>query len=294
LTVVLLLGLGAYWGIDLIGMPTQEEVALRDENDALREQLQTVEERMAGVSEELDDIAETDQELYRALLQAEPIPDDVRKVGVGGADPYESFDRFSENTSTLLRRTAEQMDQLERQVSLQNTSFRELSELAVMQEERMEELPAILPTDGPIVSSYGMRYHPILRVRKMHGGVDFLVSTGTPVMATADGVVSKAGYNSSYGKHIIIEHEASGHKTLYAHLSEIPRTTRKGKRVKRGEQIGLSGNTGRSTGPHLHYEVRDKDGRVLNPVHFFTPSMTPQQYLTMLEETQRETTSLDY
>lgn len=289
----LVLAVGLNWGFDLLGTPTQQELALKAENEALQKQLSQVEQRMADVSTELDELAETDQELYRTLLQAEAIPNDVRQLGVGGSDPYESFSRFSESTASLLHQTALQIDRLERQVGLQNSSFRELAELAAQREERLKQLPAIVPANGPVVSSFGMRMHPILGVRKMHAGIDVLVTTGTPVVATGDGVVKQTGYSSTYGKYVKIEHEASGHVTLYAHLSEIPRSTRRGKRVRRGEQIAFSGNTGRSTGPHLHYEVRDEQGRALNPINFLTPSMTPKQYLAMVEETKKATTPLD-
>lgn len=288
----LLLAGGMTWTLDRL-FSTPEEMALQEENEVLQQQLTDIEDRMSSVSAELDQLASADQELYRALLQAEPIPEDVRQVGTGGADPYETFSRYSPGASSLLRNTAEQIDRLERQVGLQNASFRELAELAAMREERMKQLPAIMPTDGPIVSSYGMRYHPILKVRKMHGGVDFLVHRGTPVVATGDGVIAETGYSSTYGKYVIIKHTAAGHKTLYAHLSEVPREIRRGRSVERGQQIGLSGNTGRSTGPHLHYEVRDLEGRTLNPVHFFSPTMTPQEYLALLEETEQHSISLD-
>ncbi|ARA94570.1 MAG: M23 family peptidase [Bacteroidetes bacterium] len=288
----LLLAGGMTWTLDR-WFSTPEELALQEENEILQQQLAQIEERMAGVSAELEQLAAADQDLYRALLQAEPIPEDVRQVGTGGADPYETFSRYSPEVSSLLRSTAEHIDRLERQVGLQNASFRELAELAAQREERLKQLPAIMPTDGPIVSSYGMRYHPILKVRKMHAGIDFLVHRGTPVVATGDGVIEETGYSSTYGRYVIIRHAKAGYKTLYAHLSEVPRTIRRGRAVKRGEQIGLSGNTGRSTGPHLHYEVRDLEGRTLNPVQFFSPTMTPQEYLALLKETEQHTISLD-
>jgi murein DD-endopeptidase MepM/ murein hydrolase activator NlpD len=148
--------------------------------------------------------------------------------------------------------------------------------LASERDMQMAEMPAILPADGPVVSGYGVRFHPILRVRRMHHGLDIVVPIGTPVHATGDGVIREAGRSVGYGKYIEIDHPSTGYSTLYAHLDEIGSDIRPGRRVTRGQQIGLSGNTGRSTGPHLHYEVRDSEGRTLNPIYFIAPSLTPR------------------
>ena len=137
------------------------------------------------------------------------------------------------------------------------------------------------------------RKHPILKITRMHKGLDIVVPTGTPVFATGDGVVKEAGRNAGYGLNIVIEHPKAGYQTRYAHLSKIPSGMRPGRRVARGEQIGLSGNTGLSKAPHLHYEVLDLDGRALNPIYFFAPSMTPQQYRKLLAESESVGTSLD-
>ncbi|QXD13974.1 M23 family metallopeptidase [Rhodocaloribacter litoris] len=291
--VVALMLAGVYvWGFDRM-IETPQELALKAENEALQEQLALVGERMAAFSKELEKLSETDQRLYRSLLEAEPISDDVRQVGVGGADAYEEYSRFSASTSSLLRQTARQIDQLERQIGLQNASYRELTRLAEEHAARMTEMPAILPADGPVVSGFGMRFHPILRVRRMHYGVDVLVPRGTPVVATGDGVIEEAGKGSGYGNYVKVKHPTLGYSTLYAHLSRIPGHIRRGRKVKRGEVIGYSGNTGLSNAPHLHYEVHDADGRALNPIFFFAPGLTPTEYQRLLEAAEQSTTSLD-
>lgn len=290
-TVLVLSGAFAL-GIDRLSK-SPEELALQEENTALQEQLQRVDERMQSFSGELSKLSEADQNLYRALLQADPISEDVRQVGTGGTDRYERFSRYSTSSAELLRETSQKLDQLERQISLQNMSYRELAEMARENEIWLTQMPAILPTDGPIVSGYGMRHHPILRVDRMHKGLDIVVSTGTPVFASGDGVIEKAGRGSGYGKHIIIDHAAAGYKTFYAHLSAIPDHIKPGRKVERGEQIGLSGNTGLSKAPHLHYEVRDREGRALNPVQFIAPSLTPQEYRELLEAAENSKISLD-
>ena len=292
LAAAILLASIIVWSIDEWS-DTPQELALKAENEALQYQLNTVGQRMQVLSSQLEHLSTADEELYRTLFQAEPISEDVRQVGVGGIDPYEQYSRFGTNASALLRGTAQMLDQLERQINLQNVSYRELTQLAEDRSVQLAQMPAILPADGPVVSGYGIRMHPTLKVRKMHHGIDILVRTGSPVFAAGDGIVRKARYSSTFGQYIEIEHSSAQYSTCYGHLSQIPRHIRPGTKVKRGEQIGLSGNTGRSDGPHLHYEVRDLEGRSLNPVYFFAPSMTPAQYKKLLAESERSQISLD-
>ena len=280
------------WVFDLtVGTP--QELALKDENRVLQTQLEHVKERMRDLSQELEHLSESDQELYRTILQAEPISEDLRQAGVGGTNPYAEFDGYSESTSRLLTETARQLDQLESQVNMQNQSYRELASLAEKRSSWLSQLPAILPAEGKVVSGHGMRMHPILKFRRMHHGIDILVPTGTPVYATGDGVIAESGRNSGLGKYVKINHTATGFTSVYAHLSEISDEVKKGRSVSRGQEIGLSGNTGLSAAPHLHYEVRGKDGRSMNPVFFFHPSMTPEQYREKFAELDNAESSLD-
>lgn len=292
LTVTMALSLTLAWGMDMM-QESPEEWKLREENMALQGQLSTVLSRMDALALQIDDLSEKDRELYRTLLQGEPVSEDVLQAGIGGTDAYEQFDRFSEDASTLLRATAGRIDQLERQVNLQNTNYRELVTMAEQNKLRMAQMPAILPADGPLVSGYGMRRHPILRVRRMHHGIDMLVPKGSEVVATGDGVIKDKGYSSGYGNFVKVEHPATGYVTLYGHLSRIPRHIRKGRPVKRGEVIAYSGNTGLSTAPHLHYEVRGVDGKTYNPIQFFAPNMTPHEYKRLLEASENNAASLD-
>ena len=279
-------------GLDRV-MESPQELSLQQENEALQQQLDLTGQRIEDFATELQHLSATDQTLYRLLLQADPISEDVRRVGVGGSDPYEPFNRFRSSAAELLKKTTQQLDQLERQFSLQNTSYRELTKLARDHEQWLKQLPAIMPATGRVTSFFGMRNHPILKIRKLHPGVDIPVHRGTPVYATGDGIVEKTGYTSGYGIRILIRHPIAGYKTLYAHLSKISPHVRLGRWVKRGEQIALSGNTGLSAAPHVHYEVQDLEGRKLNPIRFFAPSMTPQQYKVLLAESEKSTVSLD-
>jgi len=280
------------FGLDRF-LKTPEELSLHAENAALQAHLSDVSVRMADVQKELGDLAQSDQNLYRALLQAAPISDEIRRVGVGGSDPYAKFDRFSPTTAKLLRNSASTLDLLERRVRLQNNSYRELVSEARHHQERMKELPAILPTEGPVVSGFGKRMHPILRVVRPHRGIDILVNPGTPIVAPGDGVVDAAGRGGALGNYIRIEHPNAGFETVYGHLSRLADGIRRGVRVQRGDVIGYSGNSGQSTGPHLHYEVRDLNGTALNPVQFFAPTMTPHAYRELVEASSSSTTSLD-
>jgi murein DD-endopeptidase MepM/ murein hydrolase activator NlpD len=292
LMLALLLAGAFTWGVDEMTV-TPQELALKAENEALQQQLGRVGKRMKEFSTQLDQLAQSDQELYRTLFQIEPISEDVRKVGVGGSDPYERYSRFSTGTATLLRQTSQTLGTLERQISLQNGSYRELARLAKERSAQLDQMPAILPADGRVVSGFGIRRHPILRVHKQHAGIDVVVRVGSTVVAAADGVVKTAEFSATFGNYVEVSHPKSGYTTLYAHLSQIPGSIRPGRAVKRGEQIGLSGSTGRSTGPHVHYEVHDAKGNPVNPILFFAPSMTPHAYKKLLQEAEQSSIALD-
>ena len=281
------------WGLDQQWIASPNEQTLTVENAALERQLDRVNDRMTTLSTRLDTLAKRDRTLYRRLFQMDPISEDVRQVGVGGTDPYKQFDEMDEGTEALLKRTAQKLDKLERRMSLQKSSYRELYSVAKQRRERLRQLPAIRPANGRIVSNFGMRRHPILKVRKMHEGVDFLLRRGTPVMATAEGTVKRAEQSRSYGKVIDIRHPESGYMTRYAHLSEIPNDIYRGASVQRGDTIGYSGNTGLSGGPHLHYEVHELDGEVLDPMHFLMPDMSPESYRKLERRTQQYRANLE-
>lgn len=283
---VILAGLGI-WAIDVYWVTTPEEQSLKVENQALEQQLDRVSGRMSTLSAQLDTLEQRDEKLYRRLFEIEPISEDVRQVGVGGSDPYKEFDRMGEDASTLLRKTAQKLDKLERQMSLQKSSYRELYRVAEKRQERLRQLPAIRPAEGRIISGFGMRKHPILKVRKMHEGIDFLLQTGSSVLATAAGTVKRAEQDPGYGKVIEIQHEESGYMTRYAHLSEIPDDIYRGTSVERGDTIGYSGNSGLSTGPHLHYEVHKLDGQSLDPMYFLMPDMNPESFRELERRTQQ-------
>jgi murein DD-endopeptidase MepM/ murein hydrolase activator NlpD len=282
--LVLVLAGALAWVMEAELIRTPTEYALQSENEALHHQLERASGQLEVLSDEIDELATRDEELYRTLLQVDPISDDIRQVGVGGADQYGEFDRFEEDTAALLRETEALLDKMERQVGLQSASYRELVRYAEQHEDRLAQLPVLRPVNARIVSNYGYRTDPILGVRRMHSGIDFVTRMGTPVVAPADGVVLESTYSSSYGNYVDLRHPETGYITRYAHLSESADGIRPGTQVKRGELIAYTGNSGRSTGPHLHYELRTENDEALNPVRFFVPDMTPQAYITLASQ----------
>lgn len=288
----LLVGAAATLTLDRV-IDTPEELALLDENRALHQQLTSVGDRLDAVTQDLMEIRETDEELYRVLLNAQGISDDVAQVGVGGSNPYPEFSRFSEPTARVLTDNAGKIDRLERLLMLQSSSYRELTDLAEEHQDQLREMPAIQPVNGRITSGYGIRFHPVLKVRRMHPGLDFHAPVGTPIYSTGDGVIDQARSGSGLGRYVKVLHETAGYLTVYAHMSKIAPGIREGRTIKRGDLIGYSGNTGLSEAPHLHYEVRDLDGNQLNPIHFLAPSMTPAEYERLLAQAESTTFIFD-
>lgn len=271
---------------------TPKEIALKEENRVLQSQIASTSQRFVDIEERLQGLADRDRDLYRTIFQAEPIPEGVRQVGVGGA-AEDRFDRFSSSTARLLRENASNIERLERLAGLQRESYEELLSLARERAEAIPQMPAILPTQGTFTSGFGMRRHPILRVYRMHNGVDFSVPVGTPVYATGDGIIEQVGMNAGYGFTVRIRHPKAERITLYAHLSRAAEGIQPGTRVQRGQLIAYSGNTGLSTAPHLHYEVHDLNGEALNPVYTFAPGVRPSEYRELLRIAQSDAAPLD-
>ena len=281
--IVLVVALALAVGMDLLSMSSQELV-YESENQALRDMLAESQQQIDQYGAELDRLVENDRELFRVILQADEIPDDLLQVGTGGIDPYAEFDRFSLPAASLLRHSASTIDELGRRISLQNASYRELNRMAQTHQKVLAELPTIKPTFGRIVSNFGMRIHPISKIRRPHLGIDITTRTGTPVYAAGDGVVKTIDNSpTGFGIYVVIEHKAAGYRTIYAHLSQVLPSLYRGKSVRRGEQIALSGNTGYSAGPHLHYEVRDLNNRQLNPRNFIV-NLPPSEFRQIIAD----------
>ena len=229
----------------------------------------------------MKDLQQRDDNLYRVMLQADPIADPVRRASYGGTNRYEELMDLA--NADLVVNTTQKMDMLDRQLYIQSQSFDEVVKLCKENDEKLKCIPAIQPVANKdlkyTASGYGLRIDPIYNTTKFHEGMDFSANIGTPVYATGNGVVTKAGWQSGYGKIIKIDH-GYGYETWYAHLNDMD--VRVGQKVVRGQVIGEVGNTGKSTGPHLHYEVHVK-GRVVNPVNYYFMDLNADDYDKMIQ-----------
>ncbi len=262
-----------------------KERAQRREIEQYRMQYQLLDDRIEQISSVLEDMQDRDDNIYRVILEAEPIASSVRKAGYGGVDRYAKLDGYR-NSSTIIE-TTKNLDRITSQIYVQSKSFDEVFELAKNKEEMMLHIPAIQPiskNDGRIVSGFGQRFHPILKYRRMHAGIDISAPRGTPIYATANGVITFTGRKGTYGNAVMIDH-GYGYQTLYGHMYEF--AVKRKQKVKRGQLIGYVGSTGLSRAPHVHYEVI-KDGKKINPVNFFYNDFTPEEFEKILELASRD------
>ena len=231
----------------------------------------------------LQDIQQRDDNMYRVMLNAEPVSEAARNAGYAGTNRYDELLKM--DNAELLVETTQKVDLLEKQLYLQIKSFNELVALDKDAEVRLRHVPAIQPISNRdlkrTASGYGYRIDPVYNVRKFHRGMDFACDKKTPIYATADGVVESAKWMSAYGYTVIIDH-GYGFKTLYAHLLDKKFLVKSGQKVVRGEQIAWSGNSGKSTGPHLHYEVKVK-GQNVNPINYYFMDLDADGYDQMLQ-----------
>lgn len=270
-----------------------EEKRLNRELQFTRMQYELMNERLNEVSIVLQDIQDRDDNIYRVIFEADPIPSSIRQAGFGGANRYKALEGYG--NSELVMESSKKLDVITKQLYVQSRSFDDVIEMAKKKSEMLSSIPAIQPVANKdlkrIASGFGYRMHPVYKVPKMHAGLDFAAPTGTPIFSTGDGVVIKNPYRrgSGYGKYVVIDH-GYGYHTLYAHMSKI--NVRPGQKIKRGEIIGEVGNTGTSTGPHLHYEVH-KNGKKIDPINFFFSDLSPEEYDEIIKLASQENQSFD-
>ncbi|UXP31874.1 M23 family metallopeptidase [Reichenbachiella agarivorans] len=256
---------------------------LEKENEELLFYYDLLKGEMKSASEMLTSLQERDDNVYRVIFEAEPIPSSIRNAGVGGADRYKEIAEKGLERDDILMEAYAKIDKLKKQMYIQTKSYDELIEMASNKAAFYAALPAIQPVSNEelkrLSSGFGYRTDPILKTRKMHLGVDFSAPKGTPIYTTGDGVVSKVHTSfGGYGRYVEIDH-GYGYETKYAHMSAF--NVKEGQQVKRGECIGYVGNSGKSTAPHCHYEV-SKDGKKINPVHFFYKDLNSSEYEEIL------------
>jgi murein DD-endopeptidase MepM/ murein hydrolase activator NlpD len=273
-------------------MDSPKEKLLRREINQYKIQLEFLEEKTKKVEAVMASLEERDDKIYREIFGTSPISADVRKAGIGGNDRYEAIRNF-DNSKTLVK-LHESLDQINRRLYIQSKSYDELTKLAKAKNSMLMSIPAIQPVANKdlkrVASGFGSRIDPIYRTRKFHAGMDFTSPVGTPVNTTGDGVVESIESKQwGYGNCIVINH-GYGYKTRYAHLKKFK--VRPGQKVVRGEVIGYVGNTGKSTGPHLHYEVI-KNNEPVNPANYYYSDLTPEQYEAILKLSNAHNQSFD-
>ena len=267
----------------------QEEAA--KENQSLRQEITSFNKDLNLILEVLGDIQLRDDNIYRAIFETDPYPDHKRQLGTGGNSmKYKKYENME--YGDLVIEISKKIELIEKKLASQSKSFDQVFDLTKEKQKMIKSIPSIQPVSNRdltrIASGFGLRMHPIYKILKMHKGMDFTAPIGTEIYATGDGVVEKVGWVGGYGKTIMINH-GFGYKTRYAHCSKYK--CRKGQKVKRGDLIGFVGNTGQSTGPHLHYEVF-KNKKQINPVNFFFNDLSPEEYDKVIEISSRPTQSL--
>jgi murein DD-endopeptidase MepM/ murein hydrolase activator NlpD len=270
-----------------------KEKAQKREIEQMKLQYRMLNDQLDRVTKVLADLQVRDDNIYRVIFEAEPIPGSIREAGIGGVDRYEKLKGYK--NSELIVETEKKMDRILGKLYVQSKSFDEVFDLAKNKERMLVSIPAIQPVNNKdlrrIGSYFGTRMDPFYKVRKFHEGMDFSAPIGTEVYATGNGAIEMAGHDDGggYGNEVIIDHGYS-YKTVYAHLSRI--FVKPGQKILRGQIIGYVGNTGKSTSPHLHYEVR-KNGVPLNPIYFVFNDITADQYQMMLDLSSRPSQTMD-
>jgi murein DD-endopeptidase MepM/ murein hydrolase activator NlpD len=271
---------------------TEQEQSLREENQELLEHYNLLSKELEDVNNILQALQHRDDNIYRVIFEAEPIPSSVRTAGSGGTDKYRELLKKGLKKEKLILTTRQKVDKLKRMMYVQTKSYDDISKLVKDKAKMLACMPAIQPISNKeltrLTSGFGIRIHPVYKVGQFHPGIDFAAPMNTPIYATADGVVEKAEYEGGYGNHVKIEH-GYGYKTLYAHMTNF--IVKPGQKVKRGECIGYVGSTGFSTAPHVHYEVI-YNGEQVNPVYYFFKDLSIQEYEKILQLASKENQSL--
>jgi len=265
---------------------------LKKENKELLLYYNDMQKDLANMDAMLLSLQDRDDNIYRVIFEADPIPSSVRQAGVGGTDRYRALREESLEREDLVLSTMERIDKLKKQMYIQTKSHDDIEQMARNKSVMMASIPSIQPINNSdlnrLASGYGMRMHPILKYIRMHAGIDFSAPQGTPIFATGDGTVDYAGFSKTSGNMVTLNH-GYGYMTKYLHMSNF--AVRQGQKVKRGDIIGYVGNTGLSKAPHCHYEVW-KDGQHVNPVNFFYNDVTDEEFDKLLELATKENESL--
>lgn len=272
---------------------TPKEIMLQREIEQYDKIFHSMNEEINDINIVLKDIQLRDTSIYRLMLKADPVSETFSEGGIGGRDVSQQYEGLS--NKDILTEINSKIDVLTSKVKAQEQSLGELYGIAVDKDKQLSCIPAIKPVRDletrRIASYYGYRVDPIYKVRRFHKGIDFSAPIGTEIVATGDGKVTEVhkGASGGYGRHVEIDHGYE-YSTLYAHMHKI--IVKEGQQVKRGQVIGYVGNSGKSSGPHLHYEVK-KNGSAINPINFFYNDITPEEYEEMLRIAAQPGQSMD-
>jgi hypothetical protein len=272
--------------------PSTKEKALMQYNEQLQERYWVLDEQVAKMQQRMTQLEERDNDIYRTIFEANPIPDSMRAKDMAQQKEMEMV--ASMTNYELENSIVHSLRNLENRMGAQEKSYVEITGFIKNKEQLLACTPAIQPVSNSdlkrLASGFGYRIDPVYKTVKMHAGLDFAAPQGTPIYATANGAVKTAGnLGNGYGNHVVLNH-GYGYETLYGHMFKVK--VRPGERIKRGEIIGWVGSTGKSTGPHCHYEVH-KNGRHLDPVYFFYNDLSPEQYDRLLKMSSSNNQSFD-
>ncbi len=280
----------SYFAFQFIGSPNEK--ILQAQNERLRDRYADLSDKAKSLDKQMAELEKRDNNVYRAIFEANPIPDSARAKEIEVEKEIATVEGMANNQ--LLSSITRTLATLASRIKVQNKSYLQIDELIKNKEQLLSHTPAIQPVSNKdlnrIASGFGYRIDPVYKTVKMHAGLDFAAPQGTPVYATANGTVITAGNKGNgYGNHVIINH-GYGYETLYGHMVKVK--SKPGQKVTRGEIIGWVGNTGKSTGPHCHYEVH-KNGNKIDPVYFFYNDLSPDQFDRLLKQAAASNQSFD-
>jgi murein DD-endopeptidase MepM/ murein hydrolase activator NlpD len=266
--------------------------AVQEENRQLKKKYAVLAEELKNLKQNVQEIEKRDNQVYRTIFEANPIPDSIRQKAMEDKKEVELV--FALSDPELVRSITTTLNELSARLLWQNKSFDEIEKLISNKEDFLAHLPAIQPVSNKeltrIASGFGFRIDPVYKTTKFHKGLDFTAPQGTPIYATANGTIKLAEYSATgFGNHVVIDH-GYGYETLYGHMVKIK--VQAGQSVKRGELIGWVGSTGKSTGPHCHYEVH-KNGEAVDPIYFFYNDLSPEQFDRLLKLASASNQSVD-
>ena len=280
----------SYFAFQFVGSPNEK--LLRMQNNSLKENYHDLNDELKTLEKQIKELEKRDNNVYRSIFEANPIPDSARAKEIEMEEEIKTVSGMNDNQ--LLSSIYYSIKNIKSRINVQIDSYKEIDSLIKNKEQLLSHTPAIQPVSNQdlsrIASGFGYRIDPVYKTVKMHAGLDFAAPQGTPIYATADGRITLAGNaGDGYGNHVIINH-GYGYQTLYGHMVKVKGKV--GQNVKRGEVIGWVGSTGKSTGPHCHYEVH-KNGNKIDPVYFFYNDISPEQFDRLLKQAAASNQSFD-